>query len=154
MEARATLLYIRATRIAARIIQNRQMAHQGRSVPRPYSCRKADFTRGRRTNPHDHGKDPGPRHHAAMVDHELESHRLCRGRKHGHDRLCWLMQKRAAKRAYRGRLEARAAETMPLVPRTPLALEITCCALTKRVKTDPTGSVAMANFQRQGCACH
>jgi hypothetical protein len=43
------------------------------------------------------------------------------------------MQKRAAKWAYIRRLEAGATETMPLVPRTPMALEIACCALTNRV---------------------
>ena len=43
------------------------------------------------------------------------------------------MEKRAAKLAYIRLLEARATETMPLLPRTPTALEIACCALTNRV---------------------
>jgi hypothetical protein len=45
------------------------------------------------------------------------------------------MQKRRAKRVYIRRLEARATETMPLVPRTHMALEIACCALTNRVRS-------------------
>jgi hypothetical protein len=51
-----------------------------------------------------------------------------------------------AKRAYIRRLKARETETMPLVPRTPMALEIACCALTNRVTTSFTSMWNEANL--------
>jgi hypothetical protein len=41
-----------------------------------------------------------------------------------HDRLCWLTQKRVEKRAYKQRSKARETESMSLVTRTPMVLEI------------------------------
>jgi hypothetical protein len=55
--------------------------------------------------------------------------------KHGHDRLCWLIQKRSEKRACIRHSKARETEAMPLVTRTPMALEMDGCALTNRVTT-------------------
>ncbi len=55
----------------------------------------------------------------------------------GHDRLCWLIQKRAEKRAYIRRLEARETEAMPLVKHTPTVLEIGSRDLTNRVGRGP-----------------
>jgi hypothetical protein len=55
--------------------------------------------------------------------------------KHGHDRLCWLTQKRAEKRAYKQHSNARGTESMSLVTRTPIPLEIDYRDLTNRVTT-------------------
>jgi hypothetical protein len=49
--------------------------------------------------------------------------------KPGHDRLRWLSQKRAEKRSCIRRSKARESEAMPLVKRTPMALEMDGCAL-------------------------
>jgi hypothetical protein len=59
-------------------------------------------------------------------------------RKPGQDRLCWLIQKRSEKRACIRHSKARETEAMPLVTRTPMALEMDGCALTNRVKTSFT----------------
>jgi hypothetical protein len=55
-----------------------------------------------------------------------------------HDRLCWLTQKRAEKRDDKQRSKARETESISLVTRTPLALEIGHRDLPNRVTTSYT----------------
>jgi len=57
----------------------------------------------------------------------------------GQDRLCWFIQKRAEQESCIRRLQARETTCIPLVKRTPIALEIDCRAFTNRVTTDSVG---------------
>jgi hypothetical protein len=57
----------------------------------------------------------------------------CSEGKHGHDGLCWLNQKCADKRPRLERLADRDTAYIPLVTRTPLALEVDRRDLTNRV---------------------
>jgi hypothetical protein len=56
-------------------------------------------------------------------------------RKHGQDRLCWLMQKRAVKRSCIERLKAKEIAYILLMTLLLLALDIAPCDLPNRVKT-------------------
>jgi hypothetical protein len=62
-------------------------------------------------------------------------HHLCT---HGHDRLCWLSQKRAEKQSCTECLKAREIAYMPLVTLAPMASEIYHRDLTNRVTTSFT----------------
>jgi hypothetical protein len=78
----------------------------------------------------------GTRERQGAVRHSDERSRACRCRKlkHGQDRLCWLMQQSAAKRSCIQCLQISRIEYIPLVIRTPLALEIDRRELTTRVR--------------------
>jgi hypothetical protein len=58
--------------------------------------------------------------------------------KPGHHRRCWLSQKLLEKRSCIRRLKAREILAMPLVIRTPMALETDCRDFTNRASTPLT----------------
>jgi hypothetical protein len=62
----------------------------------------------------------------------------CHLLKHGHDRLCWLIQKRVEKRFYIRRVEVRGTKYIPLEKLTSIALEIGRRDLTNSVTTSFT----------------